>query len=54
MFIVFNFRYKIKYDYNIDLDLIYVSDDYGGFVKISLRFLIYVYLFLRKDLIFDS
>lgn len=33
MFIIFNFCYKIKYDYNIDLDLIYVSDDYGRFVK---------------------
>lgn len=28
MFTVFNFRHKIKYDHNIDPDLIHVSDDY--------------------------
>lgn len=33
MFTVFNFRHKIKYDHNIDPDLIHVSDDYGRFVK---------------------
>lgn len=33
MLTVFNFRHKIKYDHNIDPDLIHVSDDYGRFVK---------------------
>lgn len=52
MFTVFNFRHKIKYDHNIDPDLI--SDDYGGFVKTSSRSLIHVYPPLRKDLIPDN
>lgn len=54
MFTVFNFHHKIKYDHNIDPDLIHVSDDYGGFVKTSSRSLIHVYPPLRKDLIPDS
>lgn len=37
MFTIFNFCHKIKYDHNIDPDLIHVSDDYGRFVETSSR-----------------